>query len=64
MCYNRYEVVFIRPDLIEDDLNNDRGMVLATNDNLIFVSNLNMPFMGTINTWFTEHEISREPWEV
>ena len=58
---NINDVVYIRPD-IALTVENERGRVISKKDNLYFVTNLNMPFYGTISTWLTEYEISLQPW--
>ena len=56
--YNINDYVYIRPDLIDFEEVNERGRIDMVKDGLYHVTNVNMPFIGTISAWFTENEIS------
>jgi hypothetical protein len=56
------DFVYIRPDIAIDMSINEKGRIVHINDDLYFVTNLNMPFLGTINGWLTKYEISSKPW--
>ena len=55
----RLDIVYIRPDLINFEEVNEKGIILEIKDNLYRVSNVNMPFIGTIHAWFTANEVSK-----
>jgi hypothetical protein len=42
----------------KNDPKNCRGRVNSISDGRYYITNMNMPFMGTINDWFTREEIS------
>lgn len=51
------EIVIIKK--YKDDETNCKGRVTAIDQNLYHVSNMNMPFMGSVNKWFYVDDLKK-----